>query len=610
MRKMWKIAGIALIFILWSAALPDHAYSGEALRLQVGADDDTNVRMLEAMGRLKKVISLIGNRSGPLTYYNIRPFELKDFTNSVEKSKVFKKVYSMDWGRFIEDLENNPQSEAYDYLIKFLKPKNKTYIYRIPEQHRFISKMVSGLLAQKIKARKGAEPVYVRLVTLGGGYDPVSIGATLMESIERELKNKYPGLVFGRDVILEIQDVQLDPKAEKEIKEIKEFTLEHTLYEAYNAPEEVKLHIKAINKNRARLMDIIKFRQGSIGDVRDNGLMADVLKDQPDLVVCNLAFYHLDIPHQKECIDFLGRAASEDTTFMFAFEVHLLTHAADRYVEEFGGDRKIASQIKPVSTQKRAYPPLFEKYFSIRRVPVGAIGSAFYVMRKKGQEKGQEVEEGLIKFAKEFQPIMDKIVEVTTEKSGFTVDSEKVIVNDYPYGCVTSGFATRYVIEKLYGDRLTVQLVEVLHPEMKRLNVGRHVANIIVDNLTGRKYFMSFFEGIWDDSYPGERTREIRSFLHFTQMRFDNTPTPAYAEWFKEQEFPPVFFEFREFKDITEATRLVVLGGYAEKAPEAETTRIFNYIDAIINFDEWRARLDLDTDRPVPVPSRASRSST
>jgi hypothetical protein len=241
--------------------------------------------------------------------------------------------------------------------------------------------MVPDLIAEKINARKANEPIYIRLVTLGGEYDPFSLGATLMESIESELKNNYPDLALDRDVILKIQDVQIDPGVNDEIKKIKEFTVKQTMYEDRPVPEEVKQHIKALNKNRNRLSGIIKFRYGSIGDMRPGGLMADVLKDNPDLVVCNLVFYHLDVWHQKNFIDFIGRTASEKTTFMFAFNTELLTYGADRYVDEFNGDKDLTLQVRP--TYAKDYPPLFEKYFKLRSVQIGRLNSNFYLMRKK-----------------------------------------------------------------------------------------------------------------------------------------------------------------------------------------------------------------------------------
>ncbi|MFA5388968.1 MAG: hypothetical protein WC312_04340 [Candidatus Omnitrophota bacterium] len=379
MKKINKITGIILVFALTG---PGFAYSIDTLRVPVNTKQTIDrAEKVEVKIKLADIISRIGNQAGPPVIYNMRPFNLDDFIGSVKKSETFNNHYGGDWHRFIKDLENNHRSAAYAYLLNHLQPKHKSHIYRIKEQHALIKEMVPDLIAEKINARKANEPIYIRLVTLGGEYDPFSLGATLIESMESELKNNYPDLALGRDVILKIQDVQLDPGINDEIKKIKEFTVKQTMYEGRPVPEEVKQHMKALNKNRNRLSGIIKFRYGSIGDTRPGGLMADVLKDNPDLVVCNLVFYHLDVWHQKNFIDFIGRTASEKTTFMFAFNTELLTYGDDRYVDEFNGDRDLALQVRP--TYAKDYPPFFEKYFKLRSVPIGQLNSNFYIMHRK-----------------------------------------------------------------------------------------------------------------------------------------------------------------------------------------------------------------------------------
>ncbi|MFA5340012.1 MAG: hypothetical protein WC317_07710 [Candidatus Omnitrophota bacterium] len=379
MKKINMIFNVILMFLLIG---PGFAYSIDTLRVPVNTKQTIDrAEKIEVKIKLADIISRIGNQAGPPVIYNMRPFNLDDFIGSVKQSKVFNNHYGGDWRSFLKDLENNHRSPAYAFLLDRLQPKHKSHIYRIKEQHALIKEMVPDLIAEKINARKASEPIYIRLVTLGGEYDPFSLGTTLIESIESELKNNYPDLALGRDVILKIQDVQIDPGVNNEIKKIKEFTVKQTMYEGRPVPEEVKQHIKALNKNRDRLSNIIKFRYGSMGDTRPGGLMADVLKDNPDLAVCNLVFYHLDVGHQKNFIDFIGRTASEKTTLLFAFNTELLTYGDDRYVDEFNGDRDLMLQVRP--TYAKDYPPLFEKYFKLKSVPIGQLNSNFYIMHRK-----------------------------------------------------------------------------------------------------------------------------------------------------------------------------------------------------------------------------------
>ena len=346
----------------------------------------------EVKGRITKVVASIGNSVGPMTYYNVRPFSLQGFIAFAENSSIFKHVYARDWERYLEDLENKPESLAYAHLLAYFQIKHKSYLYRISEQHDLINSAMPGLLAKKIKDRKDGSPVYVRLVTLGGEYDPVSFGTTIIEAIQKELRQKYPGLKFGRDVILEIHDVQLDPKTIAHVHKRlssaspEEFTLKDLLYGeeggiASNAPVKVQRHVKAVNKNKDILRHIIRLRHGSIAN---RELMEDVLKDTPDFVTCNNVFYHLDIPHQRDFVDFLGQSASEDTMFLFTFNADFLNHAIGAYVNKFGGDPEIASQVRP--TEKKRFPPLFEKYFNLEKVSVKASSSSdpyFYILRSK-----------------------------------------------------------------------------------------------------------------------------------------------------------------------------------------------------------------------------------
>jgi len=360
-----------------------------ALSLRIPAGEKATY---DRIARITKVVASIGNSVGPLTYYSVRPFSVKGFITFAENSSVFKRVYARKWESFLEDLENKPESSAYEILMAYFQVKHKTHLYRIQEQHDLIESTIPGLLERKIKSRKEGSPVYLRLVTLGGEYDPLSFGVTLIEAARKELGRNYPGLQLGRDVILEIQDVQLDPKAIADMRarldsgSPREFTIKDTLYgeeggSASGAPIKIQRHIKAVNKNKDILRHIIRLRQGSIAD---RGLMEDVLKDVPDFVICNNVFYHLDIPHQKDFIDFLAEAASEDTVFLFTFNAKFLTYEIDAYVNKFGGDPEIASQVKP--TEEKHFPPLFEKYFSMERVfiaPFFSSDSCFYILRSK-----------------------------------------------------------------------------------------------------------------------------------------------------------------------------------------------------------------------------------
>lgn len=388
MLNFKKVFNAKIIFIALCAVFlftaPLYALS---LRIPVGEK-----ATYDRIARITRVTARIGNSVGPMTYNNVRPLSVKGFVTFVEHSAIFKHVYSKKWESFLEDLENKPESSAYELLLAYFQIKHKTHLYRIQEQHGLIENAVPELLAKKIKSREEGKPVYIRLVTLGGEYDPVSFGATLIEAINIELGRSYPDLQLGRDLILEIQDVQLDPKAIALVRKRlssaspKEFTLKDMLYSeeggtASQAPDEVKRHVKAVNKNKDILRQIIRLRQGSIAD---GELMEDVLKDAPDFVICNNVFYHLDIPHQKGFIDFLAKTASEDTVFVFTFNAGFLNHAADEYVNKFGGDPEIASQVRP--TEEKRFPPLFEKYFSLEKVPIRPFfspDSCFYILRKR-----------------------------------------------------------------------------------------------------------------------------------------------------------------------------------------------------------------------------------
>lgn len=225
----------------------------------------------------------------------------------------------------------------------------------------------------------------------------------------------------------------------------------------------------------------------------------------------------------------------------------------------------------------------------------------------KALASGQGIEESLVKFTKKFHPIVDKMVERVSRETGFTLNGKKVIVSDYPLGCARGAIATKYMLQKLCGDRITVQLFNASHPEMERLKIGKHIVNIILDNATGKKYFMSFFEGIWNDTYPHERMRQIKFFMSFNQMRIDYMPTPKYSKWFKKQRFPAVLFEFKENEDITGITGLTLLDEFKEEGlPESETKPIFSYIENAVSFDKWHALLDIDQ----ILSSTASRSDT
>jgi len=208
-------------------------------------------------------------------------------------------------------------------------------------------------------------------------------------------------------------------------------------------------------------------------------------------------------------------------------------------------------------------------------------------------ESPKTLKQELIKFVKAVNPIVPRIVELATAKVGFDIYDRKITVSEYPYGCAVGSIAGQYILEKLYGDRIKMELIELSHPKMEEFEIGMHVAIIIHDNITGRKYFMSFFEGVWNDAYPHERTREIEFHLPDGSSQTDFFTTTEYAEWFESQEFSPEFFEFVDNKDITEKTGLTVLNKYRyEELEETETIRIFSAIENTVDFDALRFLLN------------------
>jgi hypothetical protein len=206
---------------------------------------------------------------------------------------------------------------------------------------------------------------------------------------------------------------------------------------------------------------------------------------------------------------------------------------------------------------------------------------------------GETLKQELIKFVKVVNPIVSRIVELATTNVGFDTYDRKIAVSEYPYGCAIGSIASKHMLEKLYGDRIKIELIELSHPKMKELEIGMHVVSIIYDNITGKKYFMSFFEGVWNDSYPYERMREIEFYLPDGNSYRDFFITQEYAEWFKKQEFSPKFFEFIDNEDITEKTGLTVLGKYKyEELKESELTLIFSAIGSTVDFDSLRFLLN------------------
>lgn len=367
---MKSILSITIVlFIFTSDTLYSYPASEHFLRMPIGQGDIYN----RALNAIRIILDSIGNQVSPLSSKR-RVSNPESFRRVVNRSWLFNIRYRRDWNKYINDLQNC-YSPAYFQLLEYLKIRNDSYAYRFPAQHAYIKQITTILLKEKIGARKKETPVYIGLVTLGGEYDPVSIGATLIESIKNEMADNYPNLEFGKDVILEILDIQIDPRVIIKMKKRlastneKEFNVKKDTNFYWHFPkqlteaEELNKHIGLINKYKSTLNNMIKFTQGSIAN---NTLMNEILKNEPDFIINNLVLYHLSIPHQKDFIDFIGQNAPKNTIFIFSFvDIDVAMEAYYNYVQS-NGDKDIASQINPIS---KGYPPLFNNYFEVTRIP-------------------------------------------------------------------------------------------------------------------------------------------------------------------------------------------------------------------------------------------------
>lgn len=365
---MKSILSITIVlFIFTSDTLYSYPASEHFLRVPIGQGDIYN----RALNAIRIILDSIGNQVSPLSSKH-RVSNPESFRRVVNRSLLFNIRYKRDWNKYINDLQNC-YSPAYFQLLEYLKICNDSYAYRFPAQHAYIKQIAPILLKEKIGARKKEAPVYIRLVTLGGEYDPVSIGATLIESIKNEMADNYPNLEFGKDVILEILDIQIDPRVIIKMKKRlvsaneKEFNVKKDTDFYWRSPkqltEELNKHIDLINKYKSTLNNVTKFTQGSIAN---NALMNEILKNEPDFIINNLVLYQLSIPHQKNFIDFIGQNAPENTIFIFhPVDIDIAMIACRNYIKS-NGDRDIASQVYSIST---TYPPLFAKYFKVMRIP-------------------------------------------------------------------------------------------------------------------------------------------------------------------------------------------------------------------------------------------------
>lgn len=194
-------------------------------------------------------------------------------------------------------------------------------------------------------------------------------------------------------------------------------------------------------------------------------------------------------------------------------------------------------------------------------------------------------EQHIRQFVNELHPILHKAVEMHTEQEAINEKGKVEKVSIYPYGCIVGSAASRYLLLKIYNNRLKIEAVRVTHPKQKRLMQGRHLALIIIDNITGKKYFLSFFEGIWDDShnFPRARTLTFKYPFKHTAER----ATLEYIDWFKKKKFPPVFFEFKKNKDILNLTELTVDGSLGPEFNMLEIRPAIDYIEENMQIGKW-----------------------
>ncbi len=370
---------------------------------------------------LKRAVSIIGNQRSPLSFglsLSSKEVDITSLLKTIENSSIFRDIYDKDWIKYITAVEKNTSSPAYIQIIDYMSPHHQTAVYRSKEQHRYLRKKIPELISKKIRARKGKEPVVIKVATLGGGLEPISLGTTIIETI----KINYPEIELGKDIILDISDIQIDPRVIKNtIERIsslsdEEFSLKDTNWGLPEyISEEEKEHINDINRNIKQLKQMLdngslRFTQGSIVDYN---LLAETLTRKPDLIFCNYVFYHLDTKHKVAFIDFLGQNASSDTTFIFCFHTASISMATEDYLE-LTGDRESAEKIIPEELD--SYPPLFDKYFTVEALerPADMQYSKSYIMRKSlkgpfgipGRKTGYSV--NLAQNKTEMHAVLDK----------------------------------------------------------------------------------------------------------------------------------------------------------------------------------------------------------
>ncbi|MFH1478736.1 MAG: hypothetical protein ABIG92_03045 [Candidatus Omnitrophota bacterium] len=286
------------------------------------------------LSSIKEKIQQIAGSIGNFVFngydvHQAKPFDIDKFIKFIENLDTFKLEYNSDWQKFTKDLSSDTTSKAYQLLIDYLKPFYQSSIYRLPGQHIYIRKIIPGLIKKKIEERASIDaPIRIKLTTLGGGHDPVSLGATLLEAVEEGLED-YPGLKLNKNVFVEITDLELNPKIQDMTKKWLNSSPDFAPI-MLGIKETVENHenFKAIEKYKTLLKEIIDFKSGSIAN---KAVLRDILKDNQDFITCNLVLYQLDETHQKDFIDLIGTEASENTTFIFYFQYPSTVELFNKY---------------------------------------------------------------------------------------------------------------------------------------------------------------------------------------------------------------------------------------------------------------------------------------
>ena len=169
--------------------------------------------------------------------------------------------------------------------------------------------------------------------------------------------------------------------------------------------------------------------------------------------------------------------------------------------------------------------------------------------------------EGLIK---EFHPVLQRAIEFGSKRTVVNSFGFKATRFIYPYACFVGCCAAKFTLDRIYGKRITVDIAEFHHPRMKELSIERHFALIVTDNLSGKKYFLSFFEGLFNEDFKSKRVEKVKFLEYSYDDEEDICNTLKYTKWYKKQNFPPVFFEFENFKKVTDLTGLVIIALFEE----------------------------------------------